>query len=388
MASIPLRCTGLALLGLLVMGAACQPHTPPPQPAPPKVTIQRPIEKLLVDYREYTGQLEAVERVEIRARVRGFLKKIHFKEGTEVKAGTLLYEIDPETFQAEVARTEAELQRQQTQLKLAVLEADRAGELRGSRAISPEEYQQRVATRETARAAMHQAQAALKSAQIELSYAQIHSPIDGRTSRTLVTEGNLVGFNEPTLLTSVVRMDPVYVYFEVAEREFLEYQEMIRSQGAPTAEQGKVPVQLELATEKGFPHKGHIDFRDNRVDPNTGTILLRGDLPNPERMLTPGLSARLRVPLGTPRQRLLVPEAALSADQRGPYLLLVNDDGMVEARKVETGQVNAGMIVIEKGISAQDRVVVNGLQRARPGTKVEAEEAKVADRGGDGSKPS
>lgn len=381
MGSIRLRATGFAILGALFTFAGCQPNTPPAKPPPPKVTVRRPIEKDVVEYREYTGQLEAVERVEIRARVRGFLQKINFKEGTEVKAETVLYEIDPETFQAEVARAQAELERQEAQLKLAIREADRAGELRGSRAISPEEYQQRVATREATRGAMHQAQAALKSAQLELGYAQIRAPIDGRTSRTLVTEGNLVGYNEPTLLTTLVRMDPVYVYFEVAEREFLEYQQMIKKKGAPTAEQGKVPIFLELANESSFPHEGHIDFRDNRADPNTGTILLRGSLPNPERLLTPGLSVRARVPLGAPRKRLLVPEAALAADQRGQFLLVVKEDNTVEPRKVVPGQVTDGMLVIEKGITPEDRVVVNGLQRARPGSTVDPQEGETAAKG-------
>ncbi|MCC6418249.1 MAG: efflux RND transporter periplasmic adaptor subunit [Gemmataceae bacterium] len=361
---------------LLTAAAGCQGAGPPlPAPPPPAVTVVQPVRRKVTDYKEFTGHLEAVEKVDIRARVRGFLKVIHFKEGTEVKEGDLLYEIDPREFEATVAKAQADLEQQQAQLELARTEAARSRALLGLRAASQEEYDQRVAARETAWAAIAQARAVLESAKLELSFTRIHSPIDGRAGRTLVTKGNLVGFSEPTLLTTVVKMDPIYVYFEASERDYLEYQQLIREKGAPTAEQGKVPVHVALTGEKGFPHRGLIDFRANQVDLGTGTILLRGELPNPHRLLTPGLYARVRVPIGFPRPRLLVPEVALSSDQRGPYMLVVKPDNTVERRDVQLGITTDGMVVVKKGVTADDWVIVNGLMAARPGATVRPQRA-------------
>ncbi|MFL5329765.1 MAG: efflux RND transporter periplasmic adaptor subunit [Gemmataceae bacterium] len=350
--------------------SGCQRPAPAPPASPPSVTVQRPVSRPVTNYLEFTGRIEAVETVEIRARVRGFLQKVHFREGVEVKSGDLLYEIDPRDYQANVARAEADLQRQRAQLQLAESEVRRANQMLASNATSREEQEQRVAARDTAQATVRQSEAALQSARIELGYTTIRSPIDGRVSRTRVTEGNLVGFNEPTLLTTVVRQDPVYVTYEASERDFLNYQRLIRERSAATAAAGTVPVEVGLATEEGFPHHGVINFRDNTVDPNTGTILIRGELPNPDRLLTPGLFARVRVPVGQAKPSLLIPEAALSADQRGQFVLVVNADNRVEVRPVQTGASQEGLIVIEHGLAETDRVITSGLLRARPGSEV------------------
>jgi RND family efflux transporter MFP subunit len=311
----------------------------------------------------------------VRARVQGYLDKIHFKEGTEVKKGELLYEIDPRTFEADVQKAKADLARQQAQETLAVAQLDRADRLRGTSALSPEDYQQLVAAREQARAAVQQARAALRSAELQLGFTKIRAPISGRISRTLVTEGNLVGAGSPTLLTTIVSMDPIYVYFEVPERGFLDYQRLIREKGAASAAEAKVPVHVGLETEPDkYPHEGIIKFRDNRVDPGTGTVLLRGELPNPDRLLTPGLFVRIRVPIGKPRPRLLVPETAISADQRGRYVLVVRSDDTVEQRYITEGSQQPGNLTVVDGIKASDRIVVNGIQRARPGAKVTPQE--------------
>jgi multidrug efflux system membrane fusion protein len=310
--------------------------------------------------------------VEIRARVQGFLQEIHFKDGDEVEKGTLLYEIDPRTFEADVARAEAEVARQQTQLRLATAEAKRASRIRAT-AVSEEEYEQKMAAQAVAEATVQQAKAALESARLQLSFTKIEAPISGRLSRTLVTKGNLVGFNQPTLLTTMVRLDPIYVFFDVPERNFLDYQRLIREEGAPTAAEGKAPVHVGLTNEKDYPHQGVIDFRDNRVDPATGTVLLRGELPNPDRLLTPGLFARVRVPVGKPKPHLLVPAIALNTDQRGSYLLIVKDDNTVEYRPVQTGATVGNQVVIADGLKPEDWVIVNGLQRARPGARVQPE---------------
>jgi multidrug efflux system membrane fusion protein len=356
------------LLALGLVGC----HQPSPSAAPPpEVTVRQPVLRAVVDYREFTGRIDATERAEIRARVKGFLQVISFQEGAEVKKDDLLYEIDPREYQAALDQAEADVRKQETQLKLAEEEAQRGTELLSGKAISVEEYQQRISTRNAAKAALEQARAAVANAKLQLSFTKIYSPIAGRISRTLVTQGNLVGFSDPTLLTTVVAVDPVYVYFEVPERDFLEYQALIREQGVPTAEQGKVPVYVGLANEDGFPHQGIIKFRNNQVDLGTGTIQLRGTLPNPDRVLTPGLFARVRVPVGSAQPRLLVPEVALSSDQRGQFLLVVKADNSVVSRPVKTGATtDDGMVVILKGVQAQDWVVVDGLQRARPGAKV------------------
>lgn len=371
-AAVDLRLS-VGVLLLIVLGGCRREEPELPAPPPPAVTVSRPVQMEVIDYRYFPGRIEAVEMVEIRARVRGFLQAIHFEDGAEVNQGELLYEIDPRTLRAEVERAEAEVIRLQAQLQLATSEAQRAERLRQSRAMSEEEYEQRVTARETARAGLREAQAALAAARVELSFTDIYAPISGRIGRTLVTEGNLVGYAEPTLLTTIVTMTPIYVYFEVPERDFLAYQQLIRQNEAPAAREGNLPVYVSLETEEGFPHEGRIDFRESRVDPGTGTIGLRGRLPNDEGLLVPGLFARVRVPVGRPQMRLLVPEVALSADQRGTYLLVVGDDDLVQFRPVETGAVYGSLVVIEQGITPDDWVVVEGLQRARPGTRVTPE---------------
>jgi len=356
----------------MLLLSGCGREQPRAQPAPPKVTVQRPFEREITDYREFTGRIDAVETAEIRVRVKGYLSKIEFKEGAEVKKGDLLYQIDPSTFEADLAKAEAAAKQQEANLQLAITDVQRVEALRGTVGALPEEtYSQKIAAREVARAALQQAQAGVVSSKLELSFTKIYAPIDGQISRTLVTEGNLVGYNEPTLLTTIVRLDPVYVFFDAPEREFLDYQRLIREEGAASAVDDKVPVFVELANETDFPHKGMLNFRDNRIDQGTGTVLLRGEVPNSDRLLIPGLFARVRVPVGKPKPRLLVPDMALSSDQRGEFLLIVKSDNTVESRVVKTGSTEKGLTIIEQGLNRDDLVVVNGLQRARPGAKVE-----------------
>lgn len=397
-----------ALLAL----AGCKPPPPPQQaaPPPPAVTVSRPVTREMPEYREYTGRLDTVETVEIRARIRGFLRSIHFREGVEVRKGELLYEIDPSEFQADVTKAEAEVKRLQAQLRLADSEAQRATELHGTSAISTEEYTQKVVTRDTTQAQLLQAQAALRSAKLTLGYTEIRAPIDGRVSRTLITEGNLVGYSEPTLLTTIVRMDKLYVYFDVPETDLLEQERLAREQGLARTADAHVPCYIGLGDESGFSYQrdgaviagssvgllgspfapgtltatsalfpgrvlqGTLNFRENRVDWTTGTVTLRGVLGNPYRRLVPGLFARVRVPFGKPRQRLLVPEVALSADQRGRFLLVVQPDNKVDYRPVATGDHHGELIEITQGLRPDERVIVKGLQRARPGAEVAPEE--------------
>ncbi|HEX4588676.1 MAG TPA: efflux RND transporter periplasmic adaptor subunit [Gemmataceae bacterium] len=360
------------ILTLLAAGCTHQSGSPPQQLPPPKVTVANPVRRPVSDYREYTGRIDAVQSVNVVARVRGFLQTVKFREGVEVKAGDLLYEIDPREFQAAVEQAQADVQRLQAVLAQTESELARANRLRGTGAITPEEVVQRQSARDIAQAQLKQAQAALENAQLQLSYTRIVAPIAGRIGRTFVTFGNLVGYGEPTLLTTIVSVDPMYVYFDAPESDYLEYRKLMQSEDLPPAEKQQTPLFVGLATEKAFPHKGTIDFRANTVDPGTGTIQIRGTLPNPDRSLVPGLYARVQVPFGKPEERLLLPQAAVQADQRGRFVLVVTGDNVVEYRPVTVGiTTDDHMLVIEKGVTADDRVIVNGLQKARPGAPVQ-----------------
>jgi RND family efflux transporter MFP subunit len=364
----------IALLAALVL-TGCRHEAAPPEQSPSTVTVARVEQRPVVDYHEFTGQTEAVESVDIRARVRGFLTKIHFTEGTEVEEGALLYEIDPRSYEAEVRQAAAEVDRLKAQLELAKSEEQRAKRLRPSSAITEEEYLERVAKREQAAASLENAQAALDVAKLELSYTKIEAPITGRVGRTLVTEGNLVGYNEPTLLTTLVRLEPMYVYFEATERNFLNYEQRIREQGIATASAKKIPLDVKLENEKDFSHHGVVDFRENRIDPTTGTIRIRGVLENANRVLVPGMFCRVRVPIGPEQSRIVVPETAVQTDQRGDFVLTVDADNIVAYRPVTLGRRLKDVFVVLEGLEANDRVIVVGIQKARPGSKVTPHEA-------------
>jgi RND family efflux transporter MFP subunit len=359
------------ILVLAVLGAGCnRPSAEEMAPPPAKVTVRLPLARSLVDMAEATGRAEAPETYEVRVRVKGFLESIKFREGARVKKGDLLYEIDPRTFKEDVESARAELGRLQAQLRQARSEADRAQRMHQTLAISQEEYFQKMAAQDITQAAVRKAEAAVRSAELELSFTRIVSPLDGVISRTRVTKGNLVGYNEPTLLTTIVRSDPIYVYFDLPERLKLEYDHLVRAQGA-TALDARVPAQVGLVIDKGHPHKGIIDFCDNIVEPGTGTIRLRAVVENKEGVLTPGLFCRVKLPIGAARDRLLVPEHAVGQDQRGRYVLVVESDDTVATRTVTTGmQTEDGLIVVEEGLTGNEWIIVNGLQRARPGTKV------------------
>jgi RND family efflux transporter MFP subunit len=364
----PLLC--LTTASLFAGGGCAQGEAQSPVRKPPEVTVAHPAQASLIDYHEFTGETQAVEEVDIRARVQGFLQKIYFTEGTEVQEGDLLYQIDPRTFQAEVDRALAEVARLKAQVALARSEERRAERLRSSSAVSEEEYVQRVATRQQAEASLKESEAAVELAKLNLSFTEIRAPISGRIGRTLYTEGNLVGTNEPTLLTNIVRLDPIYVVFTATERALIEYQHRVQREGAPIANERTIPVFVSLETEEDYPHRGILDFRENKVDPTTGTIKLRGVLPNRNRLMVPGMFARVRVPVGEPRTRLLAPQAAVGSDQRGDYVVVVGSDNIAQERVVKLGRRVEDMIVVTEGLKADDLIVVNGIQKARQGSEV------------------
>lgn len=348
-----------------------QEYVPPP---PPLVTVSLPIHQTVIDYDRFTGTTEAVESVEIRARVEGYLESILFEDGARVEKGDLLFVIDPKPFQAKMDLAEADLLLDQAELKLCETTLQRKERALEDNAISELEVIEARAQHDKAAAAVEAARAAVETARLELSYTRIQAPIRGIIGKNLVDVGNLVGAGERTLMADLVRDDPIYVYFTVSEKEYLTYRPKDHSHQTPTNGNGKTKVSLGLAHESGYPHEGHVDFVDNRVDVDTGTIQIRAIFPNADRFLLPGLFARIKTPKSQPHTALLVPERSLGADQLGRYLLVAAEDDVVIYKSVQVGDKIGNLRVIESGITEQDRVIVNGIQRARPGAKVTAME--------------
>lgn len=355
--------------------AACaksQSQGPGGPPPPPQVSVAEVIEKEVNDWDEFTGRLEAVERVEIRPRISGYIEKIYFQQGAEVKKGDLLFEIDPRPLQAELARAEAELTRADTRLDLAQRDLARAEELVHSQAISEQGYEQLTSGRQDSDAAVKAAQAALLTARLNLDYTKIRSPIDGRTSRAEVTAGNLVtgGGASSTLLTTVVSLDPIYAYFEGDEQVYLKYAELSRRGERPSSRDKRNPIYLGLSSEKGHPHQGYVDFVDNALNPQTGTIRARAVFDNKERTFTPGLFARLKLVGSGTYQAMLVNDKAIGTDQSKKFVLVVGADNKALYREVKLGPVIDGLRVVKEGLKGGEMIVVNGLQRVRPGDAV------------------
>lgn len=353
---------------------ACRQSPPPPAQPPPKVTTALPLTATVTNWDEYPGHLEAVESVEVRPRVSGYIDSIHFQDGAEVKAGDLLFVIDPRPFQAELDRANAERQAAETRLDLAKNDLERAETLRGTRAISVEELDGRNKTFREAQATLTAAKAAEAVAKLNLDYTRVTAPIAGRIGRRLVTVGNLVqggGMMPGTLLATLVSLDPIYCYFDADEAAFLRYR-----RNGDTAEVGgnkakQLDCELALVGETGFPHRGQVDFFDNTVTPQTGTIRMRGVFANADRALVPGMFATVRVPAGPPITGLLVPAVAIGSDQGNKFVLTVNDGGIVEAKPVQVGRQEGAMRLISAGLTGKEAVIVNGLMMARPGGKVQ-----------------
>jgi len=365
--------TFFALLALVAaLGAGCGPQKPPPAPPPPTVSVTEVVQREVMEWDEYTGRLEPVESVEVRARVNGYLESIHFEDGALVKKNDLLFVIDPRPYKTDYDRAEAELARAETRLELASNDFDRAGRLFKSHAISEEEYDSRSKAKKEADSNLTAAKAALEGARLNLEYTRVQAPIDGRISRRYVTAGNLVhgGTGMPTLLTTIVSIDPIYCYIDADERSVLRYQQLSREGKRVSARDFKIPCEMALANETGFPHKGMIDFVDNRLDPNTGTLRARGVFTNSNRALTPGLFARLRIPGSGKYQALLLPDRAFSSDQTLKFVYVVNAQGKVEFRPVTVGPVVDGLRVVRDGLKAGERVIVEGHMRVRPGITV------------------
>jgi multidrug efflux system membrane fusion protein len=367
----------LALLAVIVLAAGCvQTSAQPSPPPPPQVTVASVIERDVTEWDEFTGRLQAVDSVEVRPRVSGLIAAVRFQEGAIVRRGDPLFEIDPRPFQAEVDRLRAELTRSRATGQRAASELLTAEHLRAENAIAKEEHDRRAAFAQESTAQSAAVEAALRAAELNLEFTKVTSPIDGRVGRAIVTEGNLVssGPGEATLLTTVVSLDPVYAYFDADEQIFLKYSAAAGSKGLNLRNVGRrgteLAIRMALANDENFPRLGHLDFLDNQLDGATGTIRGRAVFRNSDGQLTPGLFVRLRL-AGTASYRgLLVQDRAVGTDLSKKFVYVVGPKSEIQYRSVTLGPIVDGLRVVRTGLEAGESVVVNGLQRVRPGVQV------------------
>jgi RND family efflux transporter MFP subunit len=367
-----------------LIGCAAPPAPPPPEPA--VVTVAVPVEKAVADYVDYTGRTEAIPSVDIRARVSGYLAEIKFAVGQPVNAGAVLFVIDRRPYQAALEQAVAQVKLADANLKLAVTEVKRNESLVKNGATTQSEFDKLVAAQAVSAATVEAAKAFQDNAQLNLDFCTIKSPISGRVSRNYLDAGNLVTADS-TLLTSVVSEDPMYLYFDVDERTVLRIHEMIRAGTMRSArEYTDVTVLVGLTNEAGYPHTARVDFVDNKLNSGTGTIRVRAVMPNAilkgqDRVFSAGLFVRVRVPLGEPHKALLITERAIFSDQDKKYVYVVNAKDEVEPRLVRQGLLQDGLREIMDGLTGGERVIVNGLQRVRPGVKVNPKEGKMVEEG-------
>ena len=358
-----------ALLSAAILAACARNEAAPAPQGPPAVSVAKVISRQITEFDEFSGRFEAVERVEVRPRVSGYVASTHFEQGHEVRKGDVLFVIDPRPYEAELKRAKAEAARARTQRALAKSEQERAVRLVEARAISKEELDTRVSGNEQAEANVAAAEAAVEMAALNLTFTQVRSPISGLVGRAEITAGNLVSAGE-TLLTTVVSIDPVYVAFEGDEQAYLKYVNMALRGERGSSRDTRNPVWAGLADETGHPHEGVMVFLDNEVDTATGTIRARGLFQNPDRRFTPGMFARVKLVGSGSYDALLVNDSAVGTDQSIKYVLRVGKDNKVEYRPVKLGPLVDGLRVVREGLEPSDVIVVNGLQRVRPGTPV------------------
>jgi membrane fusion protein, multidrug efflux system len=366
----------LAALALLLLGCGeDNTYAPPP---PPPVSVSQPVQRTVTDYVELTGNTQSSNSVNLVARVEGYLQSVNFKDGSIVKKGDLLFVVEPEPYEANVQLAQATVEQQQATLTQATSEYERQQRLIQQKATSQSQVENWQAQRDAAQAAVNEANANLKIAQINLGYTRIIAPFDGRIGQHLVDPGNLVGAGAPTQLATIEQLAPMYVYFNVDEQDVLRIRASLRAAGKTLASVEPVKLDVGLQNEAGYPHEATLDFVASDVDQSTGTLQARGSIPNKDYVFLPGLFVRVRVPVGTIDNALLVTDRALGIDQQGHYALVVNQDDVVEQRPVQIGALIDGMRVIEQGVSADDWVVVEGIQRAIPGSKVAPQKLEQA----------
>jgi RND family efflux transporter MFP subunit len=370
------RCA--AVLGLMLTIAGCKKSNQYAPPPPPKVSVAKPVARKITRYLEATGNTAAVASVDLVARVQGFVQGISYTDGTEVKTGDILFTIEPPPYQAKLNQAQAAEASAQATLVDAQANFVRAESLQRSAVASVQSLDDARAQRDTAQANVVQAQANTQLAAINYSYTRVLAPFDGRVSAHLVSIGDLVG-TQPTKLATIVQIKPIYVTFNVSEQVVIRIRGAALREGRRVEAVQTIPVEIGLQGETGYPHRGHIDYVAPTVDPSTGTLIARGVLENADSVLLPGYFARVRVPLETDVSAVLVPDAALGTDQGGNYLLLMGSDHIVVQRHVTTGPLRGTLRVIETGLTPDDLVVVDGLQRAVPGQTVEPTTVNLTD---------
>ena len=336
-----------------------------------------PVQRPFTRYLEATGNTAAFKNVDLVARVQGFLQSINYKDGAYVKEGTSLFTIEPDTYKLKLEQAQAAETGAQATLKQAEADFKRQQELVQRQAVSQATLDNSTSTRDNAQASLLQAQVNTKIAAVNYGYTNVTAPFDGVVSAHLVSIGELVGASSPTQLATIVALDPIYVNFNVNEQDVLRIREEARRRGMTPDDLRQVPVEVGLQTETGFPHTGKLDYAATTLNQATGTLPVRGILPNADRALLPGFFVRVRVPVDQVQNALFVPDVALGADQAGRYLLVVNGENIVEQRKVRVGPLDGGLRVIEEGLKADDRVVTAGLLRAIPGQKVDPQLKKI-----------
>jgi RND family efflux transporter MFP subunit len=347
-------------------------------PPPPSVTVARPLQKTITEWDEYTGRFTPLESVEVRARVSGFIDSVHFQEGQIVKQGDLLFVIDPRPYRLAVEQAKADVDRGQAKLEIADLDVQRATPLVRSQTLTEREFDTRQSTQHDAAGQVASAQAALKQAQLNLEWTEVRAPIGGRISDKRVDAGNLItgGQSGATLLTVIVSIDPIHFVFDGSEADFLRYARLAAAGGRRSSRDAQNPVSVRLADETDYKHPGRMDFVDNVLNPKTGTIRGRAIFDNKDGLLTPGFFGRLRL-FGGEHDGLLVPDGAVASDQSSKIVFTVAEDGTVGTKLVELGPMVDGLRVIRSGLAPTDRIVIDGLQRARPGGKVTAQDGKI-----------
>jgi RND family efflux transporter MFP subunit len=368
----------VALPALAVLATGCE--SPPPPPAPVEVAVSPPVERAVVDHLDFTGRTQARDAVKLQARIGGYLQKINFVDGAEVRAGQVLFEIDDRSYRAQRDLAKAQVNLASAQVKEADAEYLRTARLRTTGTRSQEELEKAQRGRDTARDALEGAKAELQEAQLNLDYTQVKAPISGRADRALVTVGNLVSAdtNHATELTTIVTMEPMYVYFGVDEPTLLSLRQRVREGTLKPVEEKPPEVLLGVGQGEDHPFKGVVDFLSNRIDAATGTFTVRATFPNKDRFLYPGLFARVRLPVGDPHKALLVSDACVGTNQGQKYVYVVDEHDEVVYRPVKLGALSDGLRVVEDGLKPGERVVVgDGMLRVRPGVTVVAKEGKM-----------
>ncbi|UWU70837.1 MULTISPECIES: efflux RND transporter periplasmic adaptor subunit [Bradyrhizobium] len=361
----------------VIMLAGCEDKNTFVAPPPPKVDVATPVQRPVTRYVEATGNTAPIKSVDLVARVQGFLQTIDYQDGTFVKQGTQLFTIEPETYKLKVEQAKAAEVGAQATVKQTEADYKRQVELVQRQAVSQSTLDTSTSTRDNAQANLQQAQVNTRLAEVNYGYTRVTAPFDGVVSAHMVSVGELVGVSSPTQLATIVAMDPIYVNFTVNEQDVLRIRAEAARRGLTPTDMKQFPIQVGLQTETGYPHEGKLDYVSPTLNQSTGTLAVRGLVPNDKRVLLPGYFVRVRVPFDQEKSALLVPDTALGSDQGGRYLLVVNSDNVVEQRKVQIGPVDNGLRVIESGLKPEDRVVTAGLLRVIPGQKIDPQMTKI-----------